>query len=99
MSITTEDAANARRPGQNSTQRKDATMRNYETETRLRVFPMMLVLAIALAALLIIGNVHDKARAAGEEIPQTGSAGRATRAVVQYDEPAVYLVEPRLMPA
>ena len=74
-------------------------MRNYETETRLLVLPMVLVLAIALAALLIIGNVREEARAAGEEIPQTGSAGRTSRAVVQNDEPAVYLVEPRLLPA
>ena len=74
-------------------------MRNYETETRLRVLPMVLVLAIALAALLIIGNVREEARAAGEEIPQTGSAGRTSRAVVQNDEPAVYLVELRLLPA
>jgi len=80
-------------------ERKDAAMRNYETETRLRVLPMVLVLAIALAALLIIGNVREEARAAGEEIPQTGSAGRTSRAVVQNDEPAVYLVELRLLPA
>jgi len=80
-------------------ERKDAVMRNYETETRLRVLPMVLVLAIALAALLIIGNVREEARAAGEEIPQTGSAGRTSRAVVQNDEPAVYLVELRLLPA
>jgi hypothetical protein len=79
-------------------ERKDAKMRNYETEARLRVLPMVLVLAIALAALLVVGNLRDEAHAAGEEIPQTGSAGRASRAVVQSAEPEVYLVEPRLLP-
>ena len=87
-----------RQPEKNSMERKDAKMRNYETESRLRVLPMVLVLAIALAALLVVGNLRDEARAAGEEIPQTGSAGRASRAVVQNDEPAVYLVDPRLLP-
>ena len=73
-------------------------MRNYETESRLRVLPMVLVLAIALAALLAIGNIRAEAHI-GEEIPQRGAIGRTTSDTVQNDEPAVYLVEPRLLPA
>jgi hypothetical protein len=81
-------------------ERKGTKMWNDRKNEELHLLPMALVLAIALAALLIIGNVRHEARAAGEEIPQTGSAGRTSRAVVQNDEPSVYLlVEPRLLSA
>ena len=79
-------------------ERKEATMRHDETETRLRLFPMLLVLLIALVAMLVVGNLRAEAHI-GEEIPQTGSAGRTMSSnLVRNDEPVVYTVEAGLLP-
>ena len=81
-------------------ERKDATMRHYGTETRLRLFPMLLVLVIALVAMLVVGNLRADAHI-GEEIPQAGrsmSSNLVRNDHLHNNEPAVYTVEPGLLP-
>ena len=73
-------------------------MRHYGTDTRPRLFPMLLVLLIALVAMLVVGNMRADAHI-GEEIPQTGSAGRSMSSnLVRNDPPVVYVVEAWLLP-
>ena len=73
------------------------------TETRLRLFPMLLVLLIVLVAMLVVGNLRADAHI-GEEIPQTGSAGRSMSSnlvrndPIHTNEPVVYTVESGLLP-
>ena len=78
-------------------------MRHDGTETRLRLFPMLLVLLIVLVAMLVVGNLRADAHI-GEEIPQTGSAGRSMSSnlvrndPIHTNEPVVYTVESGLLP-
>jgi hypothetical protein len=80
-------------------ERKDTKMWNDRKNEELHLFPMVLLLGIALAALLVISSVRAEARQAGEEIPQQKVIERTTSNTIQNDEPAVYRVEARLLPA